>query len=103
MSLSQPIASICFFSSSVRYFSASFFSHSGNVRLLHGVEQALQPLEYGAEHAIELVEIALVLHQRGARQIVEILHRLLGEVGIERLHQRQIFTQVTGPARRAAM
>ena len=65
MSLSQPIASICFFSSSVRYFSASFFSHSaGNVRLLHRVEQALQPLEHGAEHAIELVEIALVLHQR---------------------------------------
>ena len=64
-----------------------------NVRLLHGVEQALQPLEHGAEHAIELVEIALVLHQRGARQIVEILHRLLGEVGVERLHQRQIFAQ----------
>ena len=65
----------------------------GNVRLLHGVEQALQPLEHGAEHAVELVEIALVLHQRGARQIIEILHRLVGEVGVERLHQRQIFAQ----------
>jgi hypothetical protein len=65
----------------------------GNVRLLHGVEQALQPLEHGAEHAVELVEITLVLHQSGARQIVKILHRLLGEVGVERLHQHQIFTQ----------
>ncbi len=94
MSLSQPIASICFFSSSVRYFSASFFSHSAGISaLLHGVEQALQPLEHGAEHAVELVEVALVLHQGGARQIVEILDRLLGEVGVERLHQRQIFAQ----------
>ena len=65
----------------------------GNVRLLHGVEQALQPLEHGAEHAVELVEIALVLHQRRAGQVIEILHRLLGEVGVERLHQRQIFAQ----------
>ena len=65
----------------------------GNVRLLHGVEQALQPLEHGAEHAVELVEVALVLHQRGARQVIEILDRLLGEVGVERLHQRQIFAQ----------
>ncbi|OIQ70482.1 hypothetical protein GALL_479070 [mine drainage metagenome] len=65
----------------------------GNVRLLHGVEQALEPLEHGAEHPIELVEIALVLHQRSARQVIEILHRLLREVGVERLHQRQVFAQ----------
>ena len=65
----------------------------GNVRLLHGVEQAFQPLEHGAEDAVELVEIALVLHQRGAGQVVEVLHRLLGEIGVERLHQRQIFAQ----------
>jgi hypothetical protein len=35
----------------------------------------LEALEHGAEHAVELVEIALVLHQRGAREVVEILHR----------------------------
>ena len=94
MSLSQPIASICFFSSSVRYFSASFFSHSSGISaLLHGVEQAFQPLEHGAEDAVELVEVALVLHQRGAGEIVEILDRLVGEIGVERLHQRQIFAQ----------
>ena len=71
----------------------------GDLGLLHGVEQALQPLEHGAEHAVELVEIALVLHQRGARQIIEILHRLVGEVGVERLHQRQIFAQGHGDLR----
>ena len=65
----------------------------GNVRLLHGVQQALQPLEHGAEDAVELVEVALVLHQSGAGQVIEILHRLIGEVGVERLHQRQIFAQ----------
>ena len=68
----------------------------GNIRLLHGVEQAFQPLEHGAEHAVELVEVALVLHQRGAGQIVEILHGLLGEIGAKCLHQRQIFAQGTG-------
>src|SRR6059058_2399370 len=37
-----------------------------DIRLLHGVEQALEALEHSAEHTIELVEIALVLYQRGA-------------------------------------
>ena len=63
----------------------------GNVRLLHRVQQAFQPLEHGAEDAIELVEVALVLHQRGAGEVIKILHGLIGEVGVERLHQRQIF------------
>jgi hypothetical protein len=68
----------------------------GNLRLLHGIKQAFQPLEDRAEHAIELVEIALVLHEGCTRQIVEILHRLIGKVGIQRFHQRQIFTQGHG-------
>ena len=93
-SLSRPpIASICFFSSSVRYFSASFFSHSagnfGRERLLHQFEA----LEHVAEHAVELVEVALVLHQRGARQIVEVLDAAAGEIGLHRLHQREVFAQ----------
>jgi hypothetical protein len=58
----------------------------GDLRLVHGVQQALQPLEHGAEHAVELVEIALVLHQSGAGEIVEVLDRLIGKVGVERLH-----------------
>ena len=46
-----------------------------------------------AEHAVELVEVALVLHQRGARQIVEILHPAAGEIGLHRLHQGEVFAQ----------
>ena len=63
----------------------------GNVRLLHRVQQAFQPLEHAAEDAIELVEVALVLHQGGAGEVIKILHGLIGEVGVQRLHQRQIF------------
>ena len=55
--------------------------------------QQLEALEHVAEHAVELVEVALVLHQRGARQIIEILDAAAGEVGLHRLHQRQIFAQ----------
>ncbi len=57
------------------------------------VGRGLDALEAMAEDAVELVEIALVLHQRGTRQVVEILHRLVGEIGIQRFHQRQIFAQ----------
>jgi hypothetical protein len=46
-----------------------------------------------AEHAVELVEVALVLDQRGARQIVEVLDPPAGEIGIHRLHQGQVFAQ----------
>ena len=65
---------------------------AGNVgleRLRHQVET----LEDVAEHVVELVEVALVLDQRGARQVVEILDPAFGEVGLHRLHQRQIFLQ----------
>ena len=55
--------------------------------------QQFEPLEHMAEHTVELVEIALVLHQRGARQIIEILHAAGGQVGLHRLHQRQILAQ----------
>ena len=46
-----------------------------------------------AEHPVELVEVALVLHQRGAREIVEILDAAAGDVLLHRLHQRQVFAQ----------
>ena len=55
--------------------------------------QALQALEDMAEDPVELVEVALVLHQAGAREVVEILDALLGEIPVERLHQRQVFPQ----------
>src|SRR5262249_38324697 len=43
--------------------------------------------------AVELVEIALILDQRRARQIVEVLDPATGEVLLHRLHQREIFAQ----------
>ena len=46
-----------------------------------------------AEDAVELVEIALVLHQSGARQIIEVLDAAAGEVLLHRFHQREIFAQ----------
>ena len=45
------------------------------------------------EDAVELVEIALVLHQRRARQVIEILDLARGKIRLHRLHQRQIFAQ----------
>ncbi len=56
------MASICFFSSSVRYFSASFFSHSAGISASVASLKHFEPLEHMAEHPVELVEIALVLH-----------------------------------------
>src|SRR4051812_21511230 len=46
-----------------------------------------------AEHAIELVQVALVLHQRGAREIIEVLDAAAGEVLVHRLHQREVLAQ----------
>ena len=71
----------------------SFFSHSiGNFRGQRLLDQ-IEALEHVAEHAVELVEIALVLHQRRARQVVEILDPAVGEILLHRLHQREIFAQ----------
>src|SRR5262249_48040601 len=61
----------------------------GAERLAH----QLEPLEYVAEDAVELVEIAFVLHQRRAREIVEVLDPTAGEILLHRLHQREIFAQ----------
>ncbi len=57
------------------------------------IAQQLEALEHMAEHAVELVEVALILHQRGAGEIVEALHPAAGEVLLHRLHQGEIFTQ----------
>ena len=54
-------------------------------------EAELETLEDLPENAVELVEIALVLHQRRAGEKVEILDRRAGAIALERGHQRQIF------------
>jgi hypothetical protein len=61
----------------------------GSERLLDQIEA----LEDVTEHPIELVEIALVLHQRCTRQVVERLDTAEGEILLHRFHQRQIFAQ----------
>ena len=53
----------------------------------------LEALEDVAEHHVELVEVALVLHQRGAGKVVEVFDAPVGEVGIERFQKRQILLQ----------
>ena len=63
-----------------------------NVGFDHAVDR-LQPFEHVTEHAIELVDIALVLHQRGARQIVKIVNAARRQIGVHGFEQRQIFAQ----------
>ena len=65
----------------------------GDLGLLQGLREILQPLEDVAEDAVELVEVPLVLHEAGAGEIVEILDLLLGEVLVERLEQREVLAQ----------
>ena len=57
------------------------------------VTQHLGAFEHRAEDAVELVDVALVLHQHGARQIIEILDAARGEIGLHRLHQSEVFAQ----------
>ena len=56
-------------------------------------EPELEALEDLPENAVELVEIALVLHQRRAGEKVEILYRGAGAIALEGRHQREIFAQ----------
>ena len=60
---------------------------------LDAVAKHFQALEHVAEDPVEFVDVALVLHQRGARQIVEILDAPERQVRLQRLHQRQVFAQ----------
>ena len=93
-SLSRPpMASISFFSSSVRNFSASPLSHSAGISAAGASSIKGEAAKHVAEDTIELVEVALVLHQRGARQIVEALDPAGGQILRHRLHQGEIFAQ----------
>ncbi len=53
----------------------------------------LDALEDVREDLVETVDVALVLHQRGARQIVEPLDVIGDEVRVHALEQGQIFAQ----------
>ena len=63
------------------------FGNIGDVAFAH----LLKALEDMAENDVELVEVAFVLHQCGARQVIEILDLAVDHVRVHRLQQRQIF------------
>ena len=64
----------------------------GDLRL-DRVADGLQPLEGLREDPVEAVDVCLVLHQQRARQIVEILYPLAGQIGLQRLHQGEVLAQ----------
>ena len=49
----------------------------------------LHPLEVLAEGAVELVVIRLVLHQAGARDVIEVVYAMPGDVLLQGLQQRE--------------
>ena len=51
----------------------------------HLVEQRLQPLEMTTEDLIETIVMALVLHQRRPRQVVELFDAVRGDPLTQRL------------------
>jgi hypothetical protein len=59
------------------------------------VGEHLHALEVGGKGAVELVEVGLVLDQRGARQVVELVHRraafVVDHAGAQRFEQGQVF------------
>ena len=70
----------------------------GQFHLLDAVASGdcLDTLEDFGEYPVEAVEMALILHQRGARQIVETFHVIGNKPRIHRLQQRKIFPQGNG-------
>ena len=55
--------------------------------------QRLDALEDVRKHLVEAVDVALVLHQRGAREVVKALDVELHQPGIHALEQRQVLAQ----------
>jgi hypothetical protein len=57
-------------------------------------------LEDLLEHLVEAVEQAFVLHEGGAREVIERLGRLLDHVLVERFEQSQVLLQARPECRR---
>ena len=55
------------------------------------------------EHPVEFVEIALVLHERRAREVIELVDLHLNHAVIQPIHQREIFLQGDGHLGRAKL
>ncbi len=59
----------------------------------------LQPLEHVREDLVEAVDVPFVLHECGARQVVEPLDVVLDQPRIHAFEQRKIFPQRDGDLR----
>ncbi len=68
-----------------------------------GVGQRFEALEDMAEDLIEAVEVALVLHERRAREVVEIFDAAIGDAGAHGVEQRQVFLERDGELRVAKL
>jgi len=58
--------------------------------ILGEVGEQFDALEVRTESTVELVELRLVLDERGAGQVVEVVHRLADDAGLQRFQQRQV-------------
>ena len=65
----------------------------GNVGHVDGVCHAVEALEDVSEHLVELVDIALVLHQGRAGQVIEILDIRIDDLFVHGFHEHQVFLQ----------
>ena len=65
----------------------------GKVGHVDGVGQRVEALEDMGEDAVELVDVALVLHQGGAGEVVEFLDLHGDDLLVHRLHEGQVFLQ----------
>ena len=81
--------------------SNSLRSHSSGISGAD-VEDRLHSLEIGGEREVVAVELRLVLDERGAREVVEIVDRQRHDARFERLEQRQELARAR-PAARAAL
>src|SRR6185437_4940933 len=66
---------------------------------LHALRR-LQAPEAGSKHAVETVQVPLILHQGRAREVVEILDAVLGNAVLHRRHQGQVLGDGGGQAGR---
>ena len=65
----------------------------GQVLDVDRVGQRVEAFEDVGEDAVELVDVALVFHQGGAGEVVEVLDIHLDDLLVHRLHEGQVFLQ----------
>ncbi len=75
-----------------------FLGQLGDIDPLARLRQRFEPLEDAAEHAVEGVDLGLVLHQGGAGEVIERLDVVVREAVPHGLQQRQILAHRDGNA-----